>query len=186
MQFILKKLFLLSIFLILFSSCLYRGNYLSDNIIEPTKAPSSTAIPTLVIPPEFSCVPRKNTREMAKVIRVIDGDSIEVEKDGQAIEVRYIGINAPEYHSEEKREADIARRKNIDLVMGKTIWMVKDVREKDQYGRLLRFVFVDQVFVNLELVRQGAARVQDYPPDISCQALFRKSLPEKLSSTDGG
>ncbi len=113
---------------------------------------------------------------MAQVIKVIDGDSIEVEMDGQSIEVRYIGINAPEYHSEEKWEAEIARQKNVDLVLGKIIWMVKDVKDKDQYGRLLRFVFVDQVFVNLELVRQGAARVQDYPPDISCQALFRQKM----------
>ncbi len=115
---------------------------------------------------------------MAHVIKVIDGDSIEVEKDGQSIEVRYIGINAPEYHSEEKQEAETAKWKNFDLVMGKTIWMVKDVRDKDQYGRLLRFVFVGQKFVNLELVKQGAARVQDYPPDISCQALFRQNMSD--------
>jgi len=115
---------------------------------------------------------------MAHVIKVIDGDSIEVEKDGQSIEVRYIGINAPEYHSEEKQEAETAKWKNFNLVMGKTIWMVKDVRDKDQYGRLLRFVFVGQKFVNLELVKQGAARVQDYPPDISCQALFRQNMSD--------
>jgi micrococcal nuclease len=173
-----KRLFLLSLFLFLLSSCVYWGNNSSEKLIDPTKKPSSTVIPTLVIPPEFSCVPRKNTREMAHVIKVIDGDSIEVEKDGQSIEVRYIGINAPEYHSEEKQEAETAKWKNFNLVMGKTIWMVKDVRDKDQYGRLLRFVFVGQKFVNLELVKQGAARVQDYPPDISCQALFRQNMSD--------
>lgn len=178
MNFTQKNLIFLSLLLLLFSSCLYRGNNPSENSIEPTKKPVPTAIPTMVIPPEFSCVPRKNTREVAHVIKVIDGDSIEVEMDGQWIEVRYIGINAPEYHSEEKQEAEIARWKNFTLVMGKTIWMVKDVRDKDQYGRLLRFVFVDQKFINLELVKQGAALVQDYPPDISCQSLFRQNIPD--------
>ena len=51
----------------------------------------------------------------------------------------------------------MAMKKNRDLVLGKTIWMVRDVREKDKYQRLLRFVFVDNIFVNFELVKQGMA-----------------------------
>lgn len=177
MIFRFKRLSLLILFLFQFTSCQDRRSYPSRNTVEPTQKSSPAPISTPALPAEFSCVPRENTREMAHVIKVIDGDSIEVEKDGQSIEVRYIGINAPEYHSVEKQEAEIARQKNVDLVLGKIIWMVKDVRDKDKYGRLLRFVFVDQLFVNLELVRQGVARVQDYPPDISCQAFFKQNLP---------
>lgn len=136
-----------------------------------------SVIPTFTIPSEYSCIPRNNKREIAKVIKVIDGDSILVEMDNQIIEVRYIGINAPEYDSPQEKDAILARERNNELVYGKTIWMVRDVRDKDQYKRLLRFVFVDGVFVNLELVKQGVARVQDYPPDISCQAFFRKNVP---------
>jgi micrococcal nuclease len=177
MNFIQKRLFLLLLFLFSVSSCIFTSNDQSEKIYKSTGKPVFTAIPTLVIPSEYSCVPRKNDREMAFVIKVIDGDSIEVEKKGQKFQVRYIGINAPEYDSAERREAEIARQKNVELVMGKTIWMVKDVREKDQYGRLLRFVFVDQIFVNLELVKHSIARAQDYPPDISCQSLFRRNMP---------
>jgi micrococcal nuclease len=114
---------------------------------------------------------------MVRVIKVIDGDSILVVMDNQLIEVRYIGINAPEYDSPQVKDAILARDRNDNLVYGKTIWMVRDVRDKDQYKRLLRFVFVDGIFVNLELVRQGVAKVQDYPPDISCQFFFRKNVP---------
>jgi micrococcal nuclease len=48
---------------------------------------------------------------------------------------------------------------NSGLVAGKTITLVKDVSEVDQYDRLLRYVMVEDVFVNNELVRQGLADI---------------------------
>jgi micrococcal nuclease len=58
-----------------------------------------------------------------------------------------------------------AKAKNIELVEGKVVTLVKDVSETDKYGRLLRYVYVDGVFVNGELVRLGYARAVAYPPD---------------------
>lgn len=43
--------------------------------------------------------------------------------------------------------------------------MERDVSETDPHGRLLRYVYVDNVFVNAELVREGLARAKAYPPD---------------------
>ena len=41
--------------------------------------------------------------------------------------------------------------------------------EVDKYGRLLRYVYVDDIFVNAELVRQGLAYAQAYLPDTKRQ-----------------
>jgi micrococcal nuclease len=143
----------------------------------PADSNPTAARPTPAIPKEYSCVPARNSREVAVVEKIIDGDSILVKMNGLFYEVRYVGINTPEFDSPQEKEAEFARQKNIALVSGKTIWMVKDVRDKDKYQRLLRFVFVGDTFVNLELVRIGVAEVKDYPPDTSCQAFFRKNIP---------
>jgi micrococcal nuclease len=102
---------------------------------------------------------QRDTTETALVSRVIDGDTIEIE-GGQT--VRYIGIDTPEkgeYFFEE------ATAKNSELVLGKEVRLEKDVSETDQYGRLLRYVYVGDLFVNAELVRLGYAREAYYPPD---------------------
>ena len=104
--------------------------------------------PTPSIPTQFSCVPRHNPREIAYVEKVIDGDSILVKMNKILYEVRYIGINTPEFDSPQEAAAQHATDINRELVEGKTIWMVKDIREIDKYQRLLRFVFVGDTFVN--------------------------------------
>ena len=45
----------------------------------------------------------------------------------------------------------------------------KDVSDRDKYGRLLRYVFVDGIFVNKELVQEGFASAWAYPPDVKYQ-----------------
>jgi len=73
-------------------------------------------------------------KETAYVTRVIDGDTIEVELNGKAYKVRYIGINTPEYN---QPCGDKATQANSSLVSGKTVILEKDVSETDKYGRLL-------------------------------------------------
>ena len=86
--------------------------------------------------------------------------------------VRYIGINAPEDTTKKERLGPEATARDKELVAGKTVTLVKDVSETDQFGRLLRFVFVGNVLVNYELVREGYAKATPYKPDISCEGLF--------------
>jgi len=45
--------------------------------------------------------------------------------------------------------------------------LVKDVSETDQYGRLLRYIYIGNTFVNAELVRAGWAEARRYEPDTS-------------------
>lgn len=57
---------------------------------------------------------------------------------------------------------------------GRTVCLVRDQSETDQYGRLLRYAFLtDGTFVNAELVRQGMARITPYLPDVSREAELR-------------
>jgi len=57
-------------------------------------------------------------------------------------------------------------------VEGKTVLMEKDVSEVDQYGRLLRYVWVDDMMVNAELIRLGYAQAVTYPPDVKYHEYF--------------
>ena len=97
--------------------------------------------------------------DQALVIMVIDGDTVEL-ADGR--HVRYLGIDTPEvgdYYAEE------ATARNRDLVEGKTIELQRGSRDQDDYGRLLRYVYVDGIFVNAELVAEGYATAYIFEPD---------------------
>jgi len=106
------------------------------------------------------------------VTRVIDGDTIEVDIDGTIYKVRYIGLDAPELDDKRPEYCTLAQeatRYNRQLVAGKTVRLEKDISETDKYERLLRYVYVDGIFVNAELVRQGLAWAKVYEPDIKYQ-----------------
>ncbi len=106
------------------------------------------------------------------VTRVIDGDTIEVDIDGTIYKVRYIGIDAPELDDEQPELCALAQEATIynrQLVEGKTVRLEKDISETDKYERLLRYVYVDDIFVNAELVRQGLAWAKVYEPDTKYQ-----------------
>lgn len=110
-----------------------------------------------------------STRENVKVLRVVDGDTIQL-TDGRT--VRYIGINTPEAVDRRKKVECFgteASLKNKEYVEGKTIQIEKDISETDRYGRLLRYIYVDGIFLNEYLVREGFAQASSYPPDIKYQ-----------------
>jgi micrococcal nuclease len=111
------------------------------------------------------------------VTRVIDGDTIEVDISGTIYKVRYIGIDTPELDDERPEFAALAQeatRLNQQLVEGKNVQLEKDISETDRYSRLLRYVYVDDIFVNAELVRQGLAWAKAYEPDIKYQDYFEE------------
>jgi endonuclease YncB( thermonuclease family) len=111
----------------------------------------------------------------AMCTRVIDGDTIEVNIDGETYMVRYIGIDTPEMddnRSEYRALAEEATQANRDMVEGENVSLEKDVSETDQYDRLLRYVFVGYNLVNAELVSDGYAWAKSYPPDTKYDALF--------------
>jgi micrococcal nuclease len=114
--------------------------------------------------------------EIARVGRVIDGDTIEL---ADKRTVRYIGIDSPETVNPRKTGVQCfsaeAKRENQRLVEGKLVRLAGDVSDTDKYGRLLRYVYSDDVFVNDHLVRMGFARAVAIMPDIAYRDAFYSS-----------
>jgi endonuclease YncB( thermonuclease family) len=122
------------------------------------------------------------TGDTATVTRVVDGDTIDVNINGQPYTVRYIGVNTPERGEACYNEATQA---NSLFVSGQTVRLVKDVSEADQYGRLLRYVYVGNTFVNQALVEQGYAEAVSYPPD-TAQYNFLLGLERQARAANRG
>ncbi|MBU3968623.1 thermonuclease family protein [Patescibacteria group bacterium] len=126
--------------------------------------------------------------ETYKVTRVVDGDTIDIEIGDKIERVRYIGIDTPETVDPRKPVQCFgieASKKNKELVEGKMVRLEKDITDRDKYNRLLRYVFVDDVFINLELVKQGFAYSYSYPPDIKHQDEFLKAQQEAEKTKQG-
>ena len=113
---------------------------------------------------------------------MIDGDTITIEG---GYRVRYIGIDAPEIRPEVEAFGIEAWQANRKLVEGKEVRLERDVSEKDKYGRLLRYVWVDDILVEAELVRQGLARAKAYPPDTKYQDYLEQMEAEAKEAGRG-
>lgn len=121
----------------------------------------------------------------AKVVRVVDGDTIEIE-GGQ--KVRYIGIDTPETVDPKKPVECFGKEasaKNKELVEGKIVELEKDISETDRYGRLLRYVWIDGQMVNELLVKTGYARLETVPPDIKYSELLANEEKQARETSQG-
>ena len=80
----------------------------------------------------------------ARVVRVIDGDTIEVSIAGAEQYVRYIGVDTPETvkpGTPVQCYGPQASAENHRLVDGRTVRLVFDRERRDVYGRLLAYVY---------------------------------------------
>lgn len=117
----------------------------------------------------------------ARVTGVVDGDTLKVTFDGRGQTVRIIGVDTPETKDPRQpvmcygAEATAFARQLVDQAGGRVL-LEKDVSETDQYGRLLRYVWLElpggRRMLNEELVTQGYAQVSTYPPDVRYQQIF--------------
>lgn len=101
--------------------------------------------------------------QLYRVVSIVDGDTVVINKDGKDESVRMIGIDTPETVHPTKvvecfgKEASL---KTKEWLEGRKVYLVVDEGEgeRDRYRRLLGYVFRDDgFFVNLELIRQGYA-----------------------------
>ena len=118
------------------------------------------------VAPELSVRPPDNG-ERVDVIDVSDGDSFVVERaNGNEERVRLLGINAPERG---ECLADDARQALTGVLDADDVQLVRDVSDRDEFGRLLRYAFADGEFVNLVLVERGLALAGTFEPDTAYQ-----------------
>jgi len=111
----------------------------------------------------------------ARVVRAVDGDTIVASVEGADQYVRYIGIDTPETvkpGTPVQCYGPQASEENHRLVDGATVRLVFDRERRDDYGRLLAYVYTDAGhgaksprFVNATLVRDGYARTLTIAPN---------------------
>lgn len=159
--------------------------------------------PALVqTPPVPSSIPSEATSSVtidttglttAQVTRVVDGDTIEVNLNGQIQKVRYLGMNTPETVDPRRGVQCFgheASDENKKLVEGKQVILTKDISDTDKYGRLLRFVYLpisgnEMLFVNDYLVREGYAQIDTYPPDVKFADRFLAAQKQAQAQNKG-
>ncbi|HEY5889757.1 MAG TPA: lamin tail domain-containing protein [Acidimicrobiia bacterium] len=109
--------------------------------------------------------------EVVTVDSITDGDTIQVElADGTIEPLRLIGINTPEKNECWAPEATLALANMIPV--GTEVGITVDVSDRDQFDRLLRYIWVGTFSINEEMIRRGAAISRRYPPDTALADRF--------------
>jgi micrococcal nuclease len=156
-----------------------KGENEAKQIPSPTPEVKSETVvvsPTQSLNPNFS---------LAKVSVVIDGDTIEIE-GGQR--VRLIGIDTPET-VDPNRPAGCFGKEASDFtksqLLSTEVKLEKDVSETDRFGRLLRYIWLNDSLFNEVLVKEGFAQSSTYPPDVKYQARLSAAQVEARSAGKG-
>ncbi|MDB4897559.1 MAG: micrococcal nuclease-like protein [Firmicutes bacterium] len=105
----------------------------------------------------------------ARVVRVVDGDTIEVESAGQTFKVRLIGVNTPETvdpHKPVEPFGPEASAYTKQRLSGQSVRLEYDVEHNDHYGRALAYVWLGQELFNATLVQEGYAQIMTIPPNV--------------------
>ena len=136
------------------------------------------------------------------MVRVVDGDTLQVLVDGQKEKVRLIGINSPESVApeEERNTEEGVEASNYTKSLvgeGDVVWLESDVNDRDQYGRLLRYVWLEKPgnpndrseieakMLNGILVAQGYAQARRYGDDVAHSDVLEQLGREAADSSKG-
>jgi len=132
-------------------------------------------------------------REKAKVVRIVDGDTLVVKLGNRSERVRLTGIDTPESRKNSKAKRDAARSgRDLSAIVsmgkqasafvksvvsrGDTVTLEYDVDRRDRYGRILAYVYLsDGRMLNELIVRSGYGSVMTYPPNVKYSDKFKKA-----------
>ncbi|EAH5999069.1 thermonuclease family protein, partial [Campylobacter coli] len=99
----------------------------------------------------------QNPSFKAQVIRVIDGDTIEISTNNKTSKIRFFGIDAPELKQNFGKQSKAALEK---ILKDKEVYIFS--KNKDNYGRIVAIVKLKDVDINQFLVSQGYAWADTY------------------------
>ena len=112
------------------------------------------------------------------VVRVVDGDTLVIDYNGTNEKVRLIGIDTPEsvHPNEEKNTefGDMVSNYSKKMLTGKKVQVELDVEQRDKYGRLLAYLYLDGQMYNKVLLEKGYAKLATYPPNVKYVDEFTK------------
>lgn len=122
--------------------------------------------------------------EVVTVVSITDGDTLDVRGEDRSIaEVRLIGINSPEANECYSEEATQVLA--VLAPVGSQIGMTRDVSDVDQFGRLLRYLWLGGMSVNEESVRRGVAIARRYAPDTALAGRLESAQAESKETQLG-
>lgn len=173
--------------------------------ISPPPTPEETKIPPTARPTPIAATLKPKTETVIKtstatVVRVVDGDTIEVKLDSGTVEkVRLIGVDTPETKDPSKPVEPYGKEASdytTSKLNGKTVYLELDVQQRDKYGRLLAYVWLaipkstsdDELKANLfntQLLTDGYARLLTIPPDVKYSNQFVKFEQEARTASKG-
>lgn len=137
--------------------------------------------PKETYPSVASVVVTSQLRQPYEVMKVVDGDTIDVLLDGKVERIRLIGINTPET-VDPRRPVECfgkeASEKAKSILSGKLIVLESDPTqgERDKYDRLLRYVFLeDGTNLNLSMIQEGYAYEYTYNLPYKYQTAFKQA-----------
>lgn len=118
-----------------------------------------------------------------KVIRIIDGDTFVAEVEGTEEKIRLIGIDTPEYTTKKEPFGKEATDYTTKRLEGKRVYLEKDAGERDKYGRLLMYVWLEKPdnfseedisnkMLNAILLKEGLAVTYTVPPNVKYRDIF--------------
>src|SRR5438105_9812556 len=119
----------------------------------------------------------------AQVVSVHDGDTITVLIDNHLEKIRLIGIDAPKL--DQVPWGVQARDALRGLVDGKTVRLETDITIRDQHKRLLAYIYVGEMLVNLEMLLQGQAVIATVAPNVAHVEEYRKAESEAREAGRG-
>jgi len=122
------------------------------------------------------------------VTRVVDGDTIEVTLTGQKEKVRLIGVDTPETVHPTKGEEPYGKEASdytMSRLDGQAVNLEFDVQERDQYGRLLAYVWLGSELFNETLVKEGYAQIATFPPNVKYIDRFRAAQEQAREQNRG-
>jgi len=105
-----------------------------------------------------------------EIVRVVDGDTFVISYKGKNEKVRLIGVDTPEsVHPDEEKNTefgDVVSNYSKEMLKGKHVELEFDVEQRDRYGRLLAYVYIDGQMYNKLLLQKGYAKLATYPPNV--------------------
>lgn len=126
-----------------------------------------------------------------KIVRVIDGDTMIIKINGKNKTVRLIGVNTPET-VDPRRPVECfgieASNKAKEILSGKNVKLEADgfVGERDKYGRLLRYIFLeDGTNFNKMMISEGYAYEYTYDLPYKYQNEFKQAEKDAREAKKG-
>jgi micrococcal nuclease len=120
---------------------------------------------------------QRGKRVEATVVRVVDGDTAQMRFGDGEEPVRFIGVDTPESVAPGQPVECFgkkASRFTTRLLEGKQVTLQFGAERRDIYDRLLAYVFLDDLFVNAELVRLGYAQTLEIAPNVDHAGRFAR------------